>query len=54
MALYSRPIKAPRTIPDGEYYSVMSRHTLSDGVTPDVEIAVRRRIIWSRSRRQLG
>lgn len=35
--LHTQPIKAPRWR-EGEYYSVMSRHTLSDGVTSDVEI----------------
>lgn len=36
--LRSQPIKAPR-VSTGEYYSVMSRHTLNDGVTPDRDIA---------------
>lgn len=35
--LRSQPIKAERTNP-GEYYSIMSRHTLRDGRTPDPEI----------------
>lgn len=35
--LHTRPIKAIRSI-DATYYSVMSRHTLPDGRTPDREI----------------
>lgn len=35
--LRSQPIKAARTNP-GEYFSIMSRHTLADGRTPDPEI----------------
>lgn len=38
--LHTQPIKAARTLP-GEYVSVMSRHTLSDGVTPDPQIDLR-------------
>ena len=35
--LRSQPIKSERTNP-GEYFSIMSRHTLNDGLTPDPEI----------------
>ena len=35
--LHTQPIKAPRTL-QGEYISVMSRHTHSDGITPDESI----------------
>ena len=35
--LHTQPIKAPRT-PQGDYISVMSRHTHSDGITPDEAI----------------
>lgn len=37
--LRSQPIKAERVYP-GEHYSVMSRHTLNDGKTPDHEIVI--------------
>lgn len=36
--LKSKPIKAPKEPSDGVRISVMSRHTLADGVTPDPEI----------------
>lgn len=38
MPLYTRCIKAPKRESDGMRISVMSRHTLDDGVTPDPEI----------------
>ena len=37
--LRTRPIKAERLPDDGIRISVMSRHTLADGVTPDTEIS---------------
>ena len=36
--LYTKPIKSNREEADGLRISVMSRHTLNDGVTPDPEI----------------
>ena len=36
--LKTRPIKLPKEPDDGLRISVMSRHTLSDGVTPDPNI----------------
>lgn len=38
MLLKTRSIKAPKKDDDGMRISVMSRHTLADGVTPDPEI----------------
>ncbi|MBI5913266.1 DUF488 domain-containing protein [Candidatus Azambacteria bacterium] len=38
MPLWTRCIKEPKRDTDGVRISVMSRHTLDDGVTPDPEI----------------
>ena len=38
MALKTKCIKAPRHPADGWRISIMSRHTLNDGTTPDPEI----------------
>jgi uncharacterized protein YeaO (DUF488 family) len=37
--LKTRPIKDPKRADDGLRISVMSRHTLSDGITPDRKIS---------------
>lgn len=39
MALYTRCILSPRNIHEGVRISVMSRHTLNDGITPDTRIS---------------
>ena len=38
MTLKTKCIKAGRSVSDGLRISVMSRHTLNDGITPDPEI----------------
>jgi len=38
MSLKTKSIKSPRSVHDGLRISVMSRHTLNDGITPDPEI----------------
>ena len=38
MSLKTKSIKKPRMTDDGLCISIMSRHTLNDGVTPDEEI----------------
>jgi len=40
MALKTKCIKKPREESDGWRLSIMSRHTLDDGTTPDPEIAL--------------
>lgn len=39
MTLQSRCILKPREVSDGTRISIMSRHTLSDGITPHPEIS---------------
>lgn len=51
MALYTRAIKAPKRNGDGKRISVMSRHTLRDGKTPDPEITNEMYDEW---RKELG
>jgi uncharacterized protein YeaO (DUF488 family) len=44
--LYAKPIKYPVHKSDGTRISVMSRHTLSDGITVDPEISSSQFDLW--------
>jgi uncharacterized protein YeaO (DUF488 family) len=47
--LYTRCILSPRDALDGMRISVMSRHTLNDGVTPDERIGYHSYDLWMKS-----
>lgn len=44
--LLSKPIRSPRAQNDGTRISVMNRHTLNDGITPDVTIKPEMYDLW--------